>query len=116
MKFQLLATLSLSLVAASTIMSSQDAQAKDWRYSVNNRQQRQQTRIYKGIQSGNLTQHEAARLGRREAQLNRQEARYRASGNGLMSVPNCSASKISCLAVSIIKLTMLSDRQFSVSA
>ena len=85
MKFQLLATLSLSLVAASTIMSSQDAQAKDWRYSVNNRQQRQQTRIYKGIQSGNLTQHEAARLGRREAQLNRQEARYRASGNGLNS-------------------------------
>lgn len=83
MKFQLLATLSLSLVAASTIMSSQDAQAKDYRYSVNNRQQRQQTRIYKGIQSGSLTQREAANLQRRQSQLNRQEARYRASGNGL---------------------------------
>lgn len=83
MKFQLLATLSLSLVAASTIMSSQDAQAKDWRYGVNNRQQRQQTRIYKNIQTGNLTPREASNLQRREAQLNRQEARYRASGNGL---------------------------------
>lgn len=83
MKFQLLATLSLSLVAASTIMSSQDAQAKNWKYGVNARQQRQQVRISRGIQSGNLTPREASRLEQREAQLNRQEARYRASGNGL---------------------------------
>lgn len=83
MKFQLLATLSLSLVAASTIMTNQDAQAKDWKYGVNARQQRQQTRIYKGIQTGNLTPREASNLQRRESQLNRQEARYRASGNGL---------------------------------
>jgi hypothetical protein len=48
--------------------------------NINKRQARQQARIYQGIASGSLTQHEAARLERQEARINAREARDRRNG------------------------------------
>lgn len=53
------------------------------RAGVNQRQERQQDRIGRGITSGSLTPAEAARLESQEARINAQEARFRASGDGL---------------------------------
>ena len=50
---------------------------------INQRQQRQERRIYRGVRSGELTFRETARLHRQEARIAAQEARYRRSGNGL---------------------------------
>lgn len=50
---------------------------------VNARQENQQDRLTNGLQSGQLTQQEYARLQNQQANLAAQEARYRASGNGL---------------------------------
>lgn len=50
---------------------------------IKRRQNRQQVRIGEGIEKGQLTAREAARLERREARLNRQIARDRRDGGGL---------------------------------
>lgn len=50
---------------------------------INQRQNQQQQRIAKGIASGSLTAHEAARLERQQAGIARYEARSRADGPGL---------------------------------
>ena len=52
-------------------------------HNINAREREQQTRITEGIRSGALTNREAARLENEQARLDRVEARYRASGNGL---------------------------------
>ncbi len=59
------------------------AQTKSRPYSINHREQRQQTRIRHGIRSGELTARETYRLEKQQAQLRRTEARYRRSGEGL---------------------------------
>ena len=48
--------------------------------NINKRQARQQDRIYQGIASGSLTQHEAARLERQEARIDAREAKDRRNG------------------------------------
>jgi hypothetical protein len=53
------------------------------KWGVNRREHRQQVRISQGIRSGRLTPGEAYRLEHRESRINRQEARFRRSGNGL---------------------------------
>ena len=81
MNHKILATLSLALVAAAVTADVQPAFA--WKYGVNKRQGFQQNRIQSGIGNGSLNAREAHRLNRQENKLNRQEARFRASGNGL---------------------------------
>ena len=50
---------------------------------VRHREQRQQNRIAQGVHSGSLTPHEAARLERHEASVQRQIHRDVHDGNGL---------------------------------
>lgn len=50
---------------------------------INQRQDRQQHRIYRGIGSGQLTPRETYRLERQQAHIDRYEARSRADGPGL---------------------------------
>lgn len=50
---------------------------------VNRRQDNQQDRIYNGVQNGSLTQNEYDRLQNQQSKLAAQEARLRASGDGL---------------------------------
>ncbi len=71
-----------SLVIAIGLSADASAQTKH-PWSVNHREQRQQRRIYQGARSGELTAKETYRLEKQQAQIRRQEARYRASGNGL---------------------------------
>jgi hypothetical protein len=61
-----------------TLMLAVPAEAR-----VNQRQDRQQQRIAKGISNGKLTAQEAARLEQQQAQIDRYEARSRADGRGL---------------------------------
>ncbi len=55
----------------------------NYNHGVNWRQDHQQDRIYNGVQNGSLTQKEYDRLENQQANLAAQEARFRASGNGL---------------------------------
>ena len=57
-----------------------DAQDRNPNNSVNERQQNQRERIRDGVQSGELTGVEAARLRRQDAQIRLNEARARQSG------------------------------------
>lgn len=75
--------IAVSMIVAGALVSMDIQPAHAWRQGVNNRQQRQQNRIQSGVQSGTLTSNEAARLSKQQNALARQEARYRASGNGL---------------------------------
>jgi hypothetical protein len=53
------------------------------RWNINGRERHQQQRIYRGVRSGELTRHETYRLERQQVRINRQEARFRKSGDGL---------------------------------
>jgi Flp pilus assembly protein TadB len=48
--------------------------------SVDNRERRQQKRIRRGVKSGSLTRHEAARLERQQARTRRLEAKAKSDG------------------------------------
>lgn len=50
---------------------------------VNNRQNRQQERINRGIKTGELTAREVNNLQRQQQRIDRMEDRYRDSGKGL---------------------------------
>lgn len=76
-----ISALSLAVLLGLASAASQPADA--YRYGVNNRQERQQNRIYSGVQNGSLNRRETARLGKQQYALNRKEARFRASGNGM---------------------------------
>ncbi|MBS1955927.1 MAG: hypothetical protein JST89_17210 [Cyanobacteria bacterium SZAS-4] len=76
-------TTGLALVSLAIAATAQSANAQHWNRGVNARQDRQQDRINQGVQSGQLTGHEAAELQRQQNALKEQEARMRASGNGL---------------------------------
>lgn len=75
-----LASLSLAVILGACALAGQPAEA---RYGVNDRQDRQQRRIYNGVRNGNLNRRETVRLSRQQMALNHKEARFRASGNGL---------------------------------
>lgn len=83
MNFRILASLSLAVLATSLVGNLSAADAKQYKYGVNNRQQRQANRIVHGVGNGSLNGRETYRLTKQQAALNRTEARYRASGNGL---------------------------------
>ena len=73
----------LSLAVLLGLASAVNQPAEAYRYGVNNRQERQQSRIYNGVQNGSLNRRETARLGKQQYALNQKEARYRASGDGM---------------------------------
>ncbi len=81
MKKQYALMLSVAALLLSTLAIPSSAEARPW--GVNYRQNRQQTRISQGINSGSLNSREAARLERQQAQLAQREAHMRASGCGL---------------------------------
>ena len=56
---------------------------RKYNHNVNQRESRQQRRIYQGVRSGSLNRREAYRLERQQVNLRRTEARYRRSGGGL---------------------------------
>ena len=58
-----------------------DASAQ--RRGINERQQNQRQRIWKGVRSGELTARETGRLAREQYQIQRMETRFRGSGDGL---------------------------------
>ena len=66
-----------------TLLTAGVAQADPphhYHHGINGRLAHQDARIGQGLQSGELTNHEAIRLERRDARIGRQEARMRASG------------------------------------
>ena len=67
-----------ALCGLATIATAIPAEAR-----VNQRQDRQQQRIAKGISNGSLNAREAVRLERSQAHIARFEARNRADGGGL---------------------------------
>ena len=77
------AAAALAAIAMFSFATSAHADNNRWKYGVNNRQARQQARIRDGVKDGELTNREAYRLEKRQAQLANREARMRASGNGL---------------------------------
>lgn len=72
----------LLVLGFSTDLSAQTSRRHDYK-TVNERQRRQQSRIYNGINSGELTRREAYRMQQRQYQINRMEQRFRRSGSGL---------------------------------
>lgn len=73
-----------ALIVAVGLSADSFAQTKKTNpWSINNRQQRQQTRIVRGVKSGELTAKETYRLEKQQVQLRRAEARFRKSGDGL---------------------------------
>ena len=73
-----------ALIVAVGLSADSFAQTKKTHpWSVNNRQQRQQKRIGRGVKSGELTAKETYRLEKQQVQLQRTEARFRKSGDGL---------------------------------
>lgn len=76
-------TANIALVTLATFTMAQAANADHWNKGVNARQNNQQARINQGVQSGQLTRHEAHDLERQQDALKQQEARMRASGGGL---------------------------------
>ena len=76
------------IICGGLVMSASAATAprhsERWdRYHINQRQQNQQQRISQGIQSGQLTPREAQRLENEQYRFNREEQRFRSSGDGL---------------------------------
>lgn len=78
-----LATLSMAALMAIGSTFSFMGQPAEARHGINDRQERQQRRIYNGVRSGDLNRREAARLSRQQIAFNRRETRFRNSGNGL---------------------------------
>ncbi len=81
MKRLSLVSLSLMAVLGSASLLATPVEARQ--YGINQRQHRQQGRIYNGINNGSLNRRESARLGRQQFALNKKEQRFRNSGNGL---------------------------------
>jgi len=81
MKFANIVAASMAMAVVGLTFDLQPAHA--WKRGVNNRQQRQQNRIQTGTLNGSLTARENQRLTNQQNALAAQEARFRASGNGL---------------------------------
>jgi hypothetical protein len=74
-------SIALTLTAIATIAVAIPAEAR-----INQRQDRQQSRIANGINNGNLTAREAAALEQQQASIACYEARSRADGPGLTTI------------------------------
>jgi hypothetical protein len=73
--------IALTLAALCTLTAALPAEAR-----VNQRQDRQQHRIVKGVHNGSLTVRETAGLAKQQASIRQYERRSRADGNGLSLV------------------------------
>ena len=73
--------IALTFAALCTLAVAMPAEAR-----VNQRQDRQQHRIVKGINNGSLTARETAGLAKQQASIRKYERRSRADGNGLSLV------------------------------
>ena len=73
--------IALTLAALCTLTTALPAEAR-----VNQRQDRQQHRIVKGIHNGSLTVRETKGLAKQQASIRQYERRSRADGNGLSLV------------------------------
>ena len=71
-------TFTAALLSFGALAAAMPAEAR-----INQRQERQQQRIFRGIGSGELNARETYRLERQQARINRYEARSRADGGGL---------------------------------
>lgn len=78
----------LALAAVATIAVAIPAEAR-----INQRQDRQQARIAKGINNGKLTAKEAAALEKQQASIARYEARSRVDGPGLTKLERARIQK-----------------------
>lgn len=72
-----------ALIIALGFSADTFAQTKYRPRSINNREQRQQKRVVRGVKSGELTARETYRLEREQYQIRRLESRFRRSGDGL---------------------------------
>ena len=72
----------VALCGLSVVSFAQNNHPKH-KLNINHRQENQQDRIGQGVTSGELTAREAARLERGEVRINREEKRFRKSGDGL---------------------------------
>lgn len=81
MKNTIALSLLLSLIGG-VLVSTLPAEA-NYKNRVNHRQYRQEKRLYNGVQSGALNGKEYRRLQKKQTALAIQEAKFRASGNGL---------------------------------
>lgn len=82
MNMQIVKGIALAILCTSFVAVT-EAQADCNKGRVNCRQQRQHKRLTQGVNNGSLTGRETARLAKQQAQLRRQERRFRASGDGL---------------------------------
>jgi hypothetical protein len=73
--------ITLALAALCTLTAALPAEAR-----INQRQDRQQHRIVKGIHNSSLTVRETAGLAKQQASIRNYERRSRADGNGLSLV------------------------------
>lgn len=73
----------LSLLAIALLSPTFAVPADAHPLGVNSRQSRQHKRIFSGVQNGSLTGRETRRLAKQQQQLAKQEAKMRASGDGL---------------------------------
>jgi hypothetical protein len=81
-------SIALALTAIATIAVAIPAEAR-----INQRQDRQQSRIANGINNGNLTAREAAALEKQQASIARYEARSSADGPGLTKIERARIEK-----------------------
>jgi len=68
------------LVAGSMVLGSLPALARPYSNTINQRQYRQQSRIYQGVASGQITPWECRLLQREQARIRAAEARMKADG------------------------------------
>ena len=73
--------ITLALAALCTLTAALPAEAR-----VNQRQDRQQTRIVKGVHNGSLTVRETKGLAKQQASIRKYERQSRADGGGLSLV------------------------------
>jgi len=71
-------TFTTAMLGIGALAAAMPAEAR-----INQRQDRQQHRIHRGIGNGELTARETYRLGRQQYRIARYEARSRADGGGL---------------------------------
>jgi hypothetical protein len=72
---------SIAALACAALLVASDASAGP----IKNRKERQQDRIGQGVQSGQLTSREAARLERKETALNKEESKMRQNNGGALT-------------------------------
>jgi Ni/Co efflux regulator RcnB len=76
MKKIITATLALVIAGSTALLMTESASAR----GLNQTQNNQQNRIYRGVRSGSLTPQEAYRLKRQQGRIRAQESRFKSDG------------------------------------